>query len=96
MHVPVEVLALVACAVVILLVAVWAERVRIGRLEAAFAARLTVARPEAPTPEIPSPAPGPHAHVWATEPTAVKGYWREYACTVPGCTADPLTKAGTP
>lgn len=40
------------------------------------------------------PEPDPHEHVWSKKPTAERGGWRMYACTVPGCTAEPLCKTG--
>ena len=40
------------------------------------------------------PEPGPHEHVWAKKPAATRAQWRIYPCTVPGCRADPLCRAG--
>lgn len=93
MLVQTEVLVLVALGVLLLVLVVLSQLKIERRLRAALAEK---DRPVQPVLFAPSdaPDPGPHEHVWAKKPTAGRGAWRMYACTVPGCKADPLCKTG--
>lgn len=87
MYVPVEVLALVAVAVVLLVGAILAQRKTEGLLRSQLAAK---DRPIQPIVVVDDDAPGPEFHLdhkWAKKHFGERRGFRLYRCTVPHCPA---------
>lgn len=93
MHVSIEVLALVAIAVLLLAGALLVQLRLERRLRSMLKDKdqpvhaFVVANPDAPEPP-------PHVHLWAKKPAGSKLGMNIYPCTVPGCRAEPLCHAG--
>lgn len=94
MVVPVDVLTLAAVAVLLLVFVVLAQFRAEKRLKKLLAEKDRPVQPILMVQGDGSPDPGPHDHVWSKKATGGRGAWRMYACTVPGCKADPLCKTG--